>query len=342
METQVFTLSNSKNMTAQITNYGGIILSLVVPDRNGNFDDVTLGYQQVSDYQKDTCFFGALIGRYANRIANGRFTLNQVTYQLATNDGPNHLHGGKRGFNSVVWNPTNVSTNSLQLEYISEDGEENYPGRLHVKVIYTVTEANELRIDYTATSDKDTIVNLTNHAYFNLAGHGHGDILDHQLKIYADFFTPINAQTIPTGEILSVEGTPFDFRSLTTIRSKLDFTNPQIKNGQGFDHNFVLDQREPYDQTPDCRLMKAAELYEPNSGRFMEVFTTKPGVQFYSGNFIPESLPGKNGVVYGRHSGLCLETQFFPDSPNRSHFSNPILKANTTYEHTTIYRFNTK
>lgn len=330
----IFTLKNSNNLTAQITNYGGIVISLSVPDRTGQFADVVLGYPDVNDYKSDTYFFGALIGRYANRIAEGRFELNGVQYQLATNDGPNHLHGGTRGFDQVVWQPVESSQNQLKLEYISGDQEENYPGRLYVQVTYTLTDDNELRIDYWAVADQDTIVNLTNHSYFNLKGHDQGDILDHQLQLNADYFTPINSDTIPTGEIVSVANTPMDFRKLTQIRANLDQENEQIKNGLGFDHNWVL--------RDNARLKKAAELYEPTTGRLMEVYTTKPGIQFYSGNFLKGPIQGKAGAVYDQHSGLCLETQYFPNSPNCSHFSCPVLRAGEIYNHTTIYSFKIK
>lgn len=330
-EIRTFTLKNRNNLRAEITNYGATVLSLHVPDRSGQFADVVLGYQDVEDYQRDTYFFGAVIGRYANRIANGQFQLNGVDYQLAANDGANHLHGGTRGFDQVIWNPTASRENQLQLEYISPDGEENYPGRLYAQVTYTLTDDNELRIDYWAVSDQDTIINLTNHSYFNLKGHNQGGILDHHLKLNADYYTPINSETIPTGEIASVAGTPMDFRELTPIRANLDESNPQIIYGSGFDHNWVLNQRDG--------LKKAAELYDPDTGRLMEVLTTKPGIQFYSGNFLKAPIPGKNGAAYGHRSGLCLETQYFPNSPNVSHFSNPILRAGQVYQHTTIYRF---
>ncbi len=328
---EIITLSNSQGMSARITNFGGIVLSLTVIDKFDHFDDVILGYEHFTDYQNDTYYMGAIVGRYANRIAKGSFKLNNTTYQLNTNDGSNHLHGGNNGFWCAIWQITNVTENSLQLKYTSADGEENYPGKLQVQVTYTITEANELKIYYSATSDQDTIINLTNHSYFNLAGHGNGDILDHQLKINAEFFTPIDQETIPTGEILKVANTPFDFRKLTTIRSNLDETNQQVKYGNGFDHNWVINERNG--------LKHAAQVYEPTCGRIMDVFTTKPGIQFYSGNFLVGPIAAKNGASYDQHSGLCLETQFFPCSPNYSHFPNPILKANQEYSHTTIYRF---
>lgn len=340
-DVRVYTLS-ADNITCAITNYGGIVLQLSVPDRYGRCGDVVLGYDSTAEYETDSYYFGAVIGRYANRIANGSFQLNNTVYELARNDGPNHLHGGRRGFDKVVWTPVANSTNQLKLEYISADMEENYPGRLYVQVTYTVTDRSELRIDYWAVSDQDTIVNLTNHAYFNLRGHSAGDILDHQLKLYADYYTPIDGQTIPTGEIAPVAGTPMDFRKFTPIRANLDINHPQIIKGSGFDHNWVLNRSTRYDSDPGSNLYLAAELFDPESGRLMEVFTTKPGIQFYSGNFLTGQKAGKDGIKYGKHSGLCLETQYFPNSPNCSHFPSPCLKAGEVYKHTTIYRFKIK
>ncbi len=329
-------------IACEITNYGGVVLALSAPDRSGRCEDVVLGYDSVDEYLNDTYYFGALIGRYANRIANGRFQLDGTVCELALNDGPNHLHGGRRGFDKIVWTPAAYSENQLKLEYISADMEENYPGRLYVQATYTLTENNELRIDYWAVGDRNTIVNLTNHAYFNLKGHGEGDILDHQLKLYADFYTPIDRQTIPTGEIAPVAGTPMDFRELRPIKANLDYEHPQIINGSGFDHNWVLNKSVGYDSEPGADLHLAAELFEPQSGRLMEVYTTKPGIQFYSGNFLAGPITGKKGAKYGKHSGLCLETQYFPNSPNYSHFPSPVLRAGTVYRHTTIYRFKVK
>lgn len=340
-EVKTFALSNDR-IACRITNYGGIILSLSVPDKSGLCGDVVLGYDTVSEYETDTFYLGAIIGRYANRIEKGRFCLDGIRYELAQNDGPNHLHGGGRGFDKVIWTPVAVSKNQLKLEYISADKEENYPGRLYVQVTYTLTDHNELRIDYWAVSDQDTIVNLTNHAYFNLKGHDQGDILDHRLRIHADFYTPIDDQTIPTGEIATVAQTPMDFRKLAAIKDNLDFNRPQIKNGSGFDHNWVLNRKVAYDGEPGSKLYLAAELHEPTSGRLMEVYTTKPGIQFYSGNFLKGPVAGKNGAGYGLHSGLCLETQHFPNSPNYSHFPSPVLRAGTVYSHTTVYRFKVK
>lgn len=334
---EIYTLTNHNNMSVRITNYGGIILSLTLPDKYGRIDDITLGYERLADYQQDTYYFGALIGRYANRIENAKFSLNNKTYNLAKNDGNNHLHGGHQGFNKVIWKPQLITDDiqtKLILKYYSQDGEENYPGNLQVQVTYSLTEDNELCIDYSAVTDQDTIVNLTNHAYFNLAGHKQRNILDHQLRICADYFTPINRGFTPTGEIYSVKNTAMDFRTLTTINTKLNNTDPQLVYGQGFDHNWMLNS-----DAQGKQLKKAAELLEPGSGRFMEVFTTKPGIQFYSGNFLKGPIRGKDNAVYYKHSGLCLETQYFPNSPNYNHFPSPFLKANESYNHTTIYKF---
>ncbi len=334
---EIFTLSNPNNMSVKITNYGGIILSIVCPDKLGNLDDITLGYENVVDYLKDTTYFGALIGRYANRIGNAQFRLNNKTYQLANNDGANHLHGGHQGYHRAIWDPllvTDEKETKLELCYHSEDGEENYPGNLRIKVTYSLTEDNELIIDYRAVSDKDTIVNLTNHAYFNLAGHKQGDILNHHLSINANYYTPIDNNLIPTGDILGVAGTAMDFRELKPISAMIRADEKQLVYGQGFDHNWVLNKSNQ----PNA-IEKAAELYEPDSGRFMEVFSSKPGIQFYSGNSIQGPLAGKDGAVYQKHSGLCLETQHFPNSPNYSHFPSPILRAGQDYRHTTIYKF---
>jgi aldose 1-epimerase len=283
-------------------------------------DDVVLGYDTLDDYVKNPRYLGALIGRYANRIAGGKFSLNGVEYQLGQNNGANHLHGGTKGFDKRVWKATET-TDGLHLEYFSRDGEENYPGNLSVAVDYSLSNENELRIDYQSTSDKDTIVNLTNHSYFNLAGKG--DILGHELTLRADSFTPVSEHLIPTGEILSVDGTTMDFR-----------TTRLIGNG-GYDHNFVLNDWKR------GMIRSVARLREPNSGRVMEVFTTQPGIQFYSGNCLDGSLIGKGGVRYQKYAGLCLETQHFPDSPNQPNFPSTVLRAGESYTQTTIYKFTT-
>lgn len=330
----IFTMTNSKNMTVKIINYGGVITSIEVPDKNGKTADVALGYDSLDQYVKMNYFFGALIGRHANRIENSSFELNGVTYDLAQNDGKNHLHGGFKGFDKAVWQAEIIGGEggrSLQLTYRSPDGEENYPGNLDVKVVYTLTEDNELKIDYSAVSDKDTVVNLTNHSYFNLSGHASGNILGHELKINADRFTVLNNEGIPTGEIKDVRKTPLDFSEFTPIGDRIGSQDEQIVCGKGYDHNWVLNVRGK-------GLEKAADLYDPQTGRLMEVYTTKPGIQFYSGNFI-EKHSGKGGATYDKRSGLCLETQYFPNAMKHKHFPSPILKAGMEYKHTTVYKF---
>lgn len=332
---ELYTLKNSKGMEARIINYGGIIVSLKVPDRSGKFDDVVLGFESLEGYLKEHPYFGALIGRYGNRIGKGQFTLNGVIYKLARNNGENHLHGGLKGFDKVLWKARELAGKqgaAIELSYLSKDGEEGYPGNLSATVTYTVTEANELRIDYLATTDKDTVVNLTNHAYFNLAGQGEGDILGHRMMIAADRFTPVDAGLIPTGELLSVAGTPLDFRQPHAIGERIGADHPQLKFGQGYDHNFVLNGAAG-------TLRLAARVTEPKSGRVMEVLTTEPGVQFYSGNFLDGTLRGKAGKVYKHRYGFCLETQHFPDSPNKPNFPTAVLKPGARYQTWTVYRF---
>ena len=331
----IYKMSNTNGMTVEITNFGGIVLSLYVPDRNGNFEDVVLGYDKLEPYFVNSRFFGAIIGRHANRIEDSSFEINGVKYELDKNEGKNHLHGGSKGFHKVVWDAEIVKDNNtdcLKLTYLSKDGEDNYPGNLKVTVTYTLTEDNSLRIDYSAVSDRDTVINLTNHAYFNLAGHESGDILNHELKIYADKFTPIDEESIPTGEIREVKGTPMDFTAMKPIGIGICSDYEQIIKGEGFDHNWVLN-------ISGSKPEKAAELFEPLSGRFMEVYTTKPGIQFYSGNKIAHSEVGKDGVMYKNRSGLCLETQYFPNSLKHKHFPSPIFTAGMEYKHTTIYKF---
>ena len=329
------TISNGKGMEAQITNFGAIVVTLTVPDKNGKLDDVVLGYDNISGYFDNAPYFGAVIGRHANRIEGASFELNGVLYNLEKNEKENHLHGGSKGFHKVVWKVDDgfkEGSNSITLSYRSVDGEQNYPGNLDVKVTYSITDDNSLEIEYFAISDKDTVVNLTNHTYFNLSGKEKNDILDHELKIYADNFTPIDQYCIPTGEIRDVHGTPLDFTEMKPIRSDIFSDDIQIVYGNGFDHNWVLNSKGDSSQ-------KAAEVYDSLSGRKMEVYTTKPGMQFYSGNAIKSSHIGKYGVQYKQRSGFCLETQFFPNAMKHKHFPSPILIAGKEYRHKTIYKF---
>lgn len=337
-EARLYSLINSKGVKAEISNYGGIVASIYVPDRNGKPEDVVLGYKSLEGFQKQDAYFGAIVGRHANRVEDSVFELNGVSYKLASNDGKNHLHGGKCGFDKKLWDAKTLSDSgkeSLELKYLSRDGEENYPGNLEVKVIYTLTDENALVIDYYAETDKDTVVNLTNHSYFNLGGHDSGNALKHELMINADFFTPISNQCIPTGEIKSVKGTPMDFTALRPIGEGIAVNDEQIRCGNGYDHNWVL---KVSGENPE----KAAELYHPESGRVMEVYTTKPGVQFYSGNFMSGNDKHKDGAIYTNRGGLCLETQYFPNAMKYRHFPSPILKAGELYHHTTIYKFLTR
>lgn len=336
-ETYIYTLRNSKGMTVEITNFGGIILSVKVPDKNGVFEDVVLGFDNLENYTRKGPYFGALIGRYANRIENGSFELKGIKYQVPKNDGENSLHGGIKGFDKVLWEAKlfGGEEQSLELTYLSKDGEEGYPGNLSVKVTYTLTENNEIIIDYFASTDKDTVINLTNHCYFNLSGHASGSILKHKLKLYADNFTVNDKYSIPTGEIRKVKGTPMDFTDFTEIGENIDSNYEQIVFGRGYDHNWVLN-------VSGARPELAAEVFEERSGRILEVYTTQPGVQFYSGNFLDGSNVGKDGAVYKQRAGFCLETQNFPNAMNINHFPSPVLKAGEEYKHTTIYKFNLK
>ncbi|MEN6385040.1 MAG: aldose epimerase family protein [Phycisphaerales bacterium] len=332
---KLYTLTNKNGVSVTVTNYGGIIVNLMVPDRNGKMADVVLGYDKVKDYVKDSPYFGALIGRYGNRIGKGRFVLDDVTYDLAINNGRNHLHGGLKGFDKVVWDVVKIKKPegpSLKLHYLSKDGEEEYPGNLDVNVTYTLTDENELKIDYLATTDKATVCNLTHHSYFNLKGHGCEDILEHQIVINADNFTPVDEGLIPTGEIRSVDNTPMDFRKPTPIGARIDANDQQIKYGRGYDHNWVINKKSN-------KLTFAASVYEPQSGRYMEVWTTEPGIQFYSGNFLDGSNVGKSGKVYNFRNGFCLETQHYPDSPNHPEFPSVILRPGQQYKQSTIYKF---
>ncbi len=326
-----YTLQNGKGIKAVVSNYGATLMELWTPDRSGAAGDVILGFDSLEGYlQKGNPYFGALVGRYANRIANARFTIDGKEYTLAPNDHGNTLHGGLKGFDKVVWTVDQVNDSSLALSYTSPDGEEGFPGSLTAKVVYTVTAENGLKIDYTAISDKKTPVNLTNHAYFNLSAGKDSTILQEELTLYASKYTPVNEALIPTGQLAPVQHTPMDFTKPKTVGKDID----QIKGG-GYDHNFVIDK-------PDSALAKAATVYDPASGRRMDVFTTQPGIQFYTGNFLNGMLTGRDGRKIVRHGALCLETQHFPDSPNQSNFPSSILSPGQTYHQTTIYQFSVK
>jgi aldose 1-epimerase len=331
-----YTLTNTSGMEVKIITYGGIITSVRVPDRNCSFANVVLGFDKLSDYETQNPYFGAIIGRYGNRIANARFTLGGQTYTLAVNDGPNSLHGGLKGFDKQVWAGKAVpgdSEVSLELTYLSPDGEEGYPGNLSVKVVYTLTADNAIRISYSATTDKATVVNLTNHSYFNLSGNGAGTIYDHIMQIYADHYTPVNGALIPTGELAPVDGTPFDFRAPKQIGGGIRSSHPQMVMGRGYDHNFVLSRGDM------TSLVIAARVYDPASGRIMEAWTTEPSIQFYSGNFLDGTKVGSSGGLYRQGDGLCLETQHYPDSPNQPSFPTTELKPGAAYQTTTVYKF---
>jgi len=334
----LYTLTNAKGCTIKVTNYGGIITQIIVPDKSGKMGDVALGYDKVEDYIKASPYFGCLVGRYGNRIAKGKFKLNGVEYTLAVNNGENALHGGLKGFDKVLWDVKETKAKkgtALELSYVSKDMEEGYPGTLTCKVVYTWTDNNELKIDYAATTDKDTVVNLTQHTYFNLAGAGDGDILDHEVMIAADRFTPVDKGLIPTGELKPVKGTPFDFTKSTKIGARIKEDDEQLKFGGGYDHNWVLNNKKG-------KLALAATVYEATSGRFMEVLTTEPGLQFYVGNFLDGTNIGKGGKAYKHRYGFCMETQHFPDSPNQPAFPSTVLKPGQVYRQTTVYRFLTK
>ncbi len=331
----LYTLTNPSGMEARIITYGGIIVSLRMPDKNGVPGDIVLGFDSLAQYERDSPYFGCIVGRYANRIANGTFTLNGTTYTLARNDGKNHLHGGLRGFDKVVWNATTETVGAdlaLKLTYTSRNMEEGYPGTLKAKVVYTITAANELKITYSAVTDAPTIINLTQHSYFNLAGARSGDVLKHRLMIDADRFTPIDSGLIPTGVLEPVANTPFDFRKSTPIGERIGADDTQLKLAGGYDHNYVLNG-------PVGTMRLVARVEEPMTGRVMNVLTTEPGVQFYSGNFLDGHHVGKGGHRYNHRNGFCLETQHFPDSPNHPSFPSTVLLPGATYSSETIYRF---
>ena len=333
---ELFTLSNG-NMTVKITNYGAIITHILVPDRQGQKGDVVLGFDSLAHYLAGNPYFGCIVGRYGNRIANARFKLSGKIYPLAANNGPNHLHGGKIGFDQVLWDAKPVKSKdavAVEMSYLSPDGNEGYPGNLKMTVTYALTVNNEVRLDYQATTDKKTVVNLTNHTYFNLKDGGRSPILDHVLQIDAGAYTPVNAGLIPTGELAPVDNTPFDFRTPKSIGERIEADHEQIRFGGGYDQNWVLAGEAG-------TLRKVVRVTEAESGRIMDVMTTEPGVQFYTGNFLDGSRTGKNGIVYHKRHGLCLETQHYPDSPNQPDFPSTELNPGETYHTTTVYRFST-
>lgn len=330
----LFILSNNNGMEVRIITYGGIITSWTAPDKNGDYKDIVLGYNTLAEYEAETPYFGALIGRYGNRIAKGKFSLDDQEYTLAVNDGVNHLHGGLKGFDKVIWDAKTIvsdSTVSLELSYLSKDMEEGYPGNLETKVTYTLNNKDELSVNYEATTDKPTIVNLTQHSYFNLTADFNQDILGHELVINADSFLPIDNTLIPTGEFRDVTGTPFDFKTSKAIGTHIDNENIQLKNGLGYDHCWVLN-----DQNTGVRFVASA--YEPVSERLLEVFSDEPGIQFYSGNFLDGTLPSKNNGVYQHRTGFCLETQHYPDSPNQKNFPSVRINPGEKYNSKTVFR----
>lgn len=332
-----YTMKNQKGMEIDVITYGGIITSWTAPDKDGNYQNVVLGFDNLAQYAKETPYFGAIIGRYGNRIAKGQFELDGTTYQLETNDGPNHLHGGTKGFDKVVWTAETEEgegSSSLKLTYISEDMEGGYPGTLTAVVIYTLDNDNSLSVSYSATSDKKTIVNLTQHAYFNLSGNFSEKILDHELMIDADTYLPVDATLIPTGEMASVEETPFDFREAKSIGEDIEADNEQLARGKGYDHCWVLNEQGS--------MRKVASAYHPGTGRLLEISTDEPGIQFYCGNFLDGTLPRPDGGTFGHRTGFCLETQHYPDSPNQEEFPSVVLEPGKTYESKTVFRFGIK
>jgi aldose 1-epimerase len=334
----LYTLVNARGTQAQITNYGAILVSMRVPDSAGRLDEVVLGFDEIGGYLTNKPYFGAAIGRYANRIANAAFSLDGTEYRLAANEGPHHLHGGVRGFDKAIWRATgSVGPQGplLELRRTSSDGEEGYPGALEVTIIYTLTEDSELRIDYEARTDRATVVNLSHHSYFNLCDAGASPILEHEIEIKADRYTPVDAGLIPTGAIAAVHGTPFDFKRPRSIGARIDQDHAQLQAAGGYDHNFVLNGKPG-------ELALAARVSEPSSGRTLTVYTTQPGLQFYTGNFLDGSIVGKGATPYFKRHAFCLETQHFPDSPNKPHFPSTRLEAGQRYQHTTIYKFGVK
>lgn len=334
---RAFTLTNARGVELRAIEYGGIVVSLRTPDRTGNLADIVLGFNDLNGYVAGSPYFGAITGRYANRIAKGRFTIDGSSYRLAVNNGPNALHGGLKGFDKVVWHAEPGMDDRgvhLVFRYTSPDGEEGYPGTLRTTVTYTLTDSNQLIVDYEATTDKPTPINLTQHSYFNLAGEGSRDILDHVLTLNADRFVPVDSTLIPTGELAPVAGTPFDFRTPTAIGARIDQAHPQLQRGRGYDHTFVLTRR-----AGDTGLAQAAHVVEPKSGRTLTVATTEPGLQLYTGNFLDGTLTGKSGQIYRHRYGFCLETHHFPDSPNKPQFPSTILRPGQTFRSRTVFTF---
>jgi aldose 1-epimerase len=340
-EVYAYTLKNVNGMEAKIINYGATVVSLTTPDKNGKFEDVVLGYDNVKGYIDGTTYFGAIVGRYGNRIGKGKFTLDGKEYKLATNNGENHLHGGVLGFNKVLWTVvgteavSSMGSASVTLKYISKDGEEGYPGTVELTVNYTLTKDNELAINYTATTDKKTVLNPTHHSYFNLSGDMNKTILDHVVMIDADKTTPVDKGLIPTGVLADVANTPMDFRTPKTVGKDIETKFEQLTFGGGYDHNWVLNKHQEL-------IPKVASVYESTSGRLMEVYTDQPGIQFYCGNFLDGTVKGKNGIMYAKRTGLCLEAQKFPDSPNKPEWPSPVLEPGQVYKQTTIYKFSSK
>ena len=334
----LYTLKSKNGMTMQVTNYGGHVVSLWVPDKNGHFDDIVLGHNTLKEYidYEGERFIGCVVGRYANRIANGQFYIDSIRYNIPQNNNGQSLHGGLKGLDQVIWDVDSVTPNKIFLSYTSPDGEEGYPGTLKLNMDYSLTDDNEFIIQYHATTDKPTVINLSHHGFFNLKGEGRGSINDHLLTIYADSITPVNDVLIPTGQLMTVEGTPFDFRKATAIGKRVDTDNEQLKNANGYDHNWVLNRKSAYD------IELAASVYEPRSGRYLEVLTDQPGLQFYGGNFFNGSGKGKYNPTIDYREALALETQKFPDSPNQPNFPSTRLNPDETYRHTCIYKFSIK